>query len=156
MRRSVALLALAAASAGCTDGLRFRQDQRLRFALPAERAEVRVPLEVKWRARDLPPGVVFGVFVDRHPMAPGEDVADLAADDPLCRPESRCPDRDWLARNRVHLTRRSRLVLRALPRGGVDGLGDRHEITVVLLDARGRRIGESAWTRTVFEPGGRP
>ena len=145
-------LSLLAGATGCADGLQFRHDERVRIVTPSERAEVRLPVRLRWRA-DVAPGTIFGVFVDRHPMRPGQGLEDLAEEDRLCRRAAGCPDREWLERHRVHLTRRPSLTLRALPHGGADGRGDRHEITIVLLDPRGRRIGESAWTRTLYAAG---
>jgi hypothetical protein len=149
-RLTAALLAACAVGGpGCADGLQFRHDERVRISIPPERAEVRLPVRLRWHA-DVPRGTIFGVFVDRAPMAPGEGLERLAAEDELCRRALGCPDREWLERNRIHLTRRPSLTLPSLPHGGADGRSNRHELTIVLLDARGRRLGESAWTRTLF------
>ena len=145
---AVALVVLAPA---CADDLRFREDKRLRFIAPAERAVVRTPLLVDWdmaRAGD----IVFGVFVDETPMRPGRDLASLAEDDPSCSHVRGCPDRDWLERHGIFVTNRTRVAVPLLSddRGRPGRDGRRHDITIVLLDRRGVRIGESAWTRTVF------
>lgn len=131
----------------------FVRDDRLEIVAPREAAVVRTPLVVEWRARDLPAGTLFGVFVDRPPMRPGQGLAALAGDDPVCRRTPGCPDRTWLERRGVRLTRRPLVVLEALPAGGTrKGRGGlpRHEIAIVLLDARGVRTGESAWRRVVY------
>lgn len=168
MTRMAALCAaLAALSlAGCADGLRFEKDDRLRFIEPGEGAEVATPLRLRWTVEGFRPAGrdgsssprrgLFAVFVDRSPVAPGEPVEAVAREDPLCERAPGCPDEAWLADRGVHVTAKTELLLPALPDdGGVRADdGRRHEITVVLLDGRGRRIGESAWTRTVYAPEG--
>ena len=151
MRRAGLLLA-ALVLGGCAGELAFTQDDRLQFLTPPERAEVRGPVLIEWRMRRPDPGSVFAVFVDRPPMRPGRDVRSLAEDDRLCAVTPGCPDREWLAQQGVYLTRRPRLALAALPEGhGRDaGSRERHEITVVLVDGRGVRRTEAAWTRVVY------
>jgi hypothetical protein len=142
----------AAALAGCADDLQFRRDHRLRFVAPPARAEVTVPFDVAW-TMDGRNGS-FAVFVDRSPMDPGEDVESIAQDeDPACARATTCPDRQWLAEHHIFLTARTRMTIPLLPGDGgrrATAHTRRHELTVVLLDPRGRRIGESAWTRVVY------
>lgn len=145
---------------GC--GLALRQDQRLSFLSPPDRAEVSGPLVLRWRMRgfravrfdgshDARRGE-FAVFVDAAPMRPGQHLDALAARDPLCRAAAGCPDAFWLRQHGIYLTTQTQLTLPALPIGGgtADGALRRHQITVVLLDGRGYRIGESGWTLTIY------
>lgn len=165
MRRALAVtLAVGVAAAGC--GLQLRRDERLRFLSPPAGARVLPPVVVDWRidarafrparfdgSRD-PRRGVFAVFVDRGPMRPGRDIDSLAARDRLCSAAPGCPDRAWLADHGVYLTTRPAIALSALPiRGGRRaGHWRRHHVTIVLLDGRGVRIGETAWTRSFYAP----
>ena len=164
IRTVVAGVALAAALAGC--GVRLARDDRLRFLSPPDRAEVTSPVVVKWRMRGFHTAPfdgstastsgVFAVFVDSAPMRPGKGIASLAAHDPVCNATPGCPDRVWLSEHGVYLTTRSQIELPALPldRGSkASGSLRRHEVTVVLLNGRGTRIGESAWTLTLYVRG---
>jgi hypothetical protein len=154
-------------ASGC-GGLALRRDDRLHFISPPDHARVTAPLLLRWRMRDFRPVRFdgsrdpgrgeFAVFVDSAPMRPGHHLDSLAAGDPVCRTTPGCPDRLWLRQHGVYLTTRSRLALPALPIAGgrIAGLLRRHEITIVLLDGRGFRIGESAWTLTLYAASGRP
>jgi hypothetical protein len=163
------MLAAAAIASGCGEGLAFRADDRLRFVSPPEHARIAFPMLVQWsidRREFQPTGFdgssdgrrgVFAVFVDSSPMRPGRHIDSLAEGDAICETSPGCPDRDWLAERGVYLTTAPRLALAALPgRAGrrVEGGRRRHEVTVVLLDGRGIRIGEAAWTRTFYAPRG--
>lgn len=153
MRRAALLLALALVAPGCGEGLRFTRDARLEFVAPADREVVQTPVALRWRMQR-PPGDVFAVFVDRPPVPPGRPIESVAAEDPLCRPEVRCPDARWLADRGIRLTRRSQLVLDALPAARGRKVGGRrlHVVTVVLLDRHGVRRDESAWRLSFFTP----
>lgn len=153
--RILALICVSLGICGCA----LRQDERLRFVQPPPGAEVgRGPVAVQWRFDGPPPSGGYAVFVDTAPMRPGRDVDSLADRDPLCRRSTSCPDSDWLADHGIYLTSSPRLVLPALPsgRGRRASLTTRrHEVTIVLLDADGSRMGESAWARALYAPGGR-
>jgi hypothetical protein len=165
-RRLLPLVALAAFGAGCGGPLQLRQDHRLRIVAPAEDAVVAPPVVVRWHvdrkafrprpfdgSHDAHRGV-FAVFVDRAPMAPGRNIDSLAEHDAVCSVSPGCPDAAWLAEHGVFLTTRPALAFTALPVGSGRRAGAgrrRHEVTVVLLDGRGARIGESAWTRVFYE-----
>jgi hypothetical protein len=133
----------------------FVRDERLTISSPADRAEVRLPLTLRWSAKDF--RVVgadgsagsdrgrFAVFVDRPPMAAGKTVASVFDDDDDCQETPGCPDASYLERNGVFVTDRQELVLEELPElRRRDGAPDRHQVTVVLVNGRDRRIGESA------------
>lgn len=162
-RRSVsglALLALCAALAGCVpQGLAFRVDERLTFSSPEDRSTVRLPVTLDWEIRDfevVPPGTgdardgagYFAVFVDASPMPPGKPLRWIARKDTSCRAADGCPDEEYLRARGVYTTTETELVLDQLPlTTGSDDRDrrERHRATIVLLDADGRRIGESAF-----------
>ena len=150
----------AAAAALCglascgVQGLNFYQDDRLAVVAPEDRSTVRLPVRVVWRvegfevtgpdgSRDRRAGY-FGLFVDRAPPAPGEDPASLVRDTEACRLDPACPGEDYLARQGIHTTTRTRFTIDRLPEPPDDDGPDRHRVTVVLLDGRSRRIGETA------------
>ena len=152
---SVVTVALAA-SAGCgVSQLQFKNDHRLSFTSPQERARVTLPVTVRWQMRDFDlVGLngttsagkgVFAVFVDQAPMPVGKDLKWLARDEAGCARDPRCPGEEFLTGRDVHITTDPSLTLEVLPSAS-DGVGDeQHYVNVVLLDGTGRRIGESAW-----------
>ncbi|CAB4695915.1 unannotated protein [freshwater metagenome] len=71
-------------------------------------------------------------------------MADVFDDGQPCSPQT-CGDRGLLAERGVYLTRKPEVVLRTIPRLDSHEDTQLHEVTVVLLDAEGRRIGEAAW-----------
>jgi hypothetical protein len=93
---------------------------------------------------------MFGVFVDRQPMRPGQSLRVFGDD--ACKRTRGCPDAHYLAQRRVYVTTEEGLSLDALPSHLDRYSGTAHEITVVLLDADGRRIGEAAYTVEFFVP----
>jgi hypothetical protein len=149
VRRAVLVVcALAVLTSGCgVSGLAFRQDDRLSFVTPRDRSEVTLPLTVRWDVRDfdVPSDGSFAVFVDRAPQPPGKHIDWLARNDDACRPADGCPDVDWFEERDIFPTSDTQLTIERLPRED-DGRRDLHEITVVLLDGAGRRVGETGWT----------
>ena len=150
MIRTAALAAVIAsvASACSLSGLSFRQDDRLTFVAPEDRAEVTLPLTVRWSVDDFevgPGAGSFAVFVDRAPQPPGKPLEHLARDDESCELSPTCPDDQWYADRYVFPTTQTQLRLERLPARS-DDRREFHEVTVVLLDDRGRRVGETAWT----------
>jgi hypothetical protein len=149
---SLALLCLAGCS---TSQLQFKNDHRLTFQTPKERAKVKAPLTVEWSMRgfeatgldgstDKDRGV-FAVFVDRAPMPVGKDLKWLFRNDSGCKHDARCPSRQQLADRDVLVTTDTHVTIDVLPQVG-EGKGDeQHFVNVVLLDGTGHRIGESAW-----------
>lgn len=135
------------------EGLNFVRDDRVQITAPEERSQVRLPVTVEWEVEDFEvagPGQdaedagFFGVFVDRAPQPPGEPLEWHARDDDGCVAARGCPDEEWFERRRIFVTTESSLVIEALARGE-DDRRELHEVTIVLLDGQGRRIGESAW-----------
>jgi hypothetical protein len=149
MRLVALVLALTFAASGCgVSGLAFRQDDRLSFVTPADRAEISLPLTVRWQVEDFDVGDgagSFAVFVDRAPQPPGKPLEWLARNDDTCRAADGCPNAKWFADRHVFRTTDRELTIEQLPARS-DDRREMHEVTVVLLDERGRRVGETGWT----------
>jgi hypothetical protein len=155
---AVALVCALLLPACAFDGLAFRIDERLDIVSPGDREAVKLPVTVDWEVTDFevtkadggqdPNQGYFGVFVDRAPQPPGETVEWFAKDDEDCRAEDGCPSRQYLADRGVHTTRDTKFVVENLPPPPEEQAARRefHEVTIVLLDGSGRRIGESAFT----------
>jgi hypothetical protein len=119
---------------------------------PRARERVVAPLAVRWTTNDLALGepggpTQFAVFVDRAPLHPGQSL-DSRGDD-ACRRTPGCPDDSYLRDRFIYLTRDTSLTLETLPaKSGSNRTGAKHahEVTIVLLDADGRRHGEAAWS----------
>jgi hypothetical protein len=145
-------------SCGVT-GLNFEQDERLSITAPADRAEVRLPLTVTWDVTDFEvtgrdgarrdDAGYFGVYVDRAPQPPGKTQAWIVREDPRCRQTPGCPDETYLAQAHIYSTEKRLFTIDRLPQPSSDAPRRRefHEVTIALLDGRGRRIGESAFIR---------
>lgn len=157
--RAFALLLGAAALPACAaEGLAFATDRRVEITAPQDRDLVRLPFELTWevsdfevtgadgRARD--DAGWFAVFVDRTPQQPGQPLEGLAAGDETCRPQDGCPDDQWFLDHRIFPVEGTSLEIEQLP-PGPQGRREVHELTVVLLDGTGARIGESAFRVSV-------
>jgi hypothetical protein len=152
VRRALAAgAALALFATGCgVSGLAFRNDHRVDIVSPDDRHEVRVPVTIRWRsdlARRDDGGPFWAVFVDRAPIRPGQSLRAVADD--VCNRTPRCPDVQYLRDRFVFLTDRTSVRLDVLPEKGSDereSARDRHEATIITVDAKGHRIGEAAWT----------
>ncbi|HVF74487.1 MAG TPA: hypothetical protein VM938_05515 [Acidimicrobiales bacterium] len=147
VRWSAALLACAWLTACSTSNLDFVADNRVKFLEPAHEAAVTLPVEISWEAEDF--DGMFGVFVDRAPIRPGQDLRSLVPhDDELCRRRPDCPDAAWLATKRVYVTESTSVRIEELAdRRAGNRQADRHEVVIVLLDHEGRRVGEAAFVR---------
>lgn len=148
-RRSLAGLAALAmvgtAGSGCgVEGLNFVQDDRVSITAPRDRAEVELPVTIRWTARDF--DGTYAVFVDRAPVPPGRTLEWLAREDETCKETPGCPNEAWLRDRDVYETAATELTIDDLPDPTDDAGRDFHEASVVLLDRRGRRIGEAAFT----------
>lgn len=149
---------------GCRfDNLAFRQDERVEIVAPENRSTVSLPFELRWTAEDFevvgPDGSertdagYYAVLLDTSPMPPGEGLEYFARDDESCRPQDGCPDRQYLADRDVHLTEETTFTVDALrDMRPVDrpSAPDDHEITIVLLNGKSERIGESAFKVEFF------
>ena len=150
------LVAVALVLSACVpEGLAFVKDDRLEISAPKSRATVTTPVTVDWTVHDFEvtgktgderdDAGYFGVFVDRAPMPPGEPMAWLARDDRRCQATPGCPDRVFLADLGAYTTTETSFTVKNLPDRDAYQGHESHEVTVVLLDGTGRRIGESAW-----------
>ena len=147
MTRRLALVAAAAlltTTAGCgIRGLDFVKDDRVHISSPRGNTEVHVPFTVRWTVDDFDGS--FGVFVDREPPGPGRTLASLADGDAVCKATKGCPDAAYLASHRAYTTTDTSFRIEQLPELSRDREREAHEVTVVLLDGKGQRIGESAF-----------
>lgn len=158
VRSGALLVAVSLAVSACGfSGLSFVEDRRLDIVSPEERASVRLPVTVTWKVSDFEitgrtgtarrDAGYFGVFVDRAPPAPGRTLESLADDDRVCQATPGCPDEAYLAEHRAYATSDTQFTIEELPdptRG--DDRREFHEVTIVLLDGKGERIGESAFS----------
>jgi hypothetical protein len=146
VRRALGLLVvLVALLPACgVSGLSFVQDERVTIDAPKDRSKVDLPLTVRWRAHDF--DGTYAVFVDRAPQPPGRTLAWLLRDDKVCAARPGCPDATYLAERDIHPTTTTSITIDRLPDTTRDERRDRHEVTIILLDRKGRRIGESAFT----------
>ncbi|MCW2543817.1 MAG: hypothetical protein JWM40_1369 [Frankiales bacterium] len=155
--RLLLLISLLAGSGCQISNLQFRNDNRLEFSAPKERALVKAPVTVSWRMSDFVTSGLdgssnegngaFAVFVDKAPMPVGKDLKWLARKDVGCKRDARCPDAAYLKDRGIYLTTSTSITIETLPSVG-DGVGDeQHYVNVVLVDGTGHRIGESAWYR---------
>lgn len=145
--RLCAVLVVAATASSCGyQGLALVQDRRLDITSPKQRSEVTLPVHLDWSMEDFATGPgqgSFGVVVDRQAPPPGRTLEWLFRGDDTCAATPGCPDAAYLADRYVFRTTETSLALERLPDIGD---GDFHEVTIVLLDAQGHRIGESGWT----------
>jgi hypothetical protein len=141
-RLAVALLVTVLPACGVS-GLSFVQDDRLSITAPKDRAEVELPVTVRWEVEDFEG--TFAVFVDRAPVPGGQTLEWLARDDEICETTPGCPDEQWFADRHVFHTAETEITLERLPDLDRTEQREMHEITVVLIDERGRRVGESAF-----------
>jgi hypothetical protein len=150
---AVAAALVASASACGVQGLAFVQDERVDIVRPADRAEVTLPVTVAWTVDRFDVGPArgsFGVFVDRAPPPSGRTIAWLFRDTDACRGVEgarQCATPEFLEQQQVFQTTATSLAITQVPRlAGRDRQRQLHEVTVVLLDEEGRRVGEGAWS----------
>jgi hypothetical protein len=152
------LLAVTLATAACTlSGVAFREDGRVRIVEPGYRATVALPFEVRWTVaealqREMASGrpgspAAFAVFVDKDPQPPGEPLSYFARDDAGCASMPGCPDAAYLANEGVYVTKEPVFTVSAVSERG-DGRGF-HEVSIVLVDDKGARVGQPVWNVSV-------
>ena len=155
------LVGIALVMAACIpEGLAFVQDERLKITSPEGHTEVKLPVTIEWEVEDFeitgpdgdsdPSAGYFGVFVDDSPVPPGKELAWIAHDDLKCLNTPGCPDKTYLADRNVFSTEETEFTIKHLPDQDTATGHETHEVTVVLLDGTGQRIGESAWYVTFF------
>ena len=119
------------------------QDDRVDIVEPGDRDDVTLPVTVRWTVEDF--DGTFAVFVDRAPIPAGRTLEWLARDDEVCDVTPACPSEQWFADRQVYATDDTEITFDEIPELDRDESRELHEVTVVLLDERGRRIGESAF-----------
>jgi hypothetical protein len=134
-------------ASGCAlNGLAFAQDERVHIQSPASEATVDLPFDVRWTAEHF--DGKFLVLFDRSPMRPGQTLLSLVPHNDPCRSRPRCPDAQWLADHSLFLTADTHVHVDDLAEERTNKRAkDRHQLTIVLLDRQGRRVGESAFIR---------
>ena len=142
------------------EGLAFVQDDRVEITAPEGNTEIDLPLTLEWAVHDFEitgPGTTsgdsagyFGIFVDGTPVPPGKGLDWIAHDDRRCANTPGCPDEVYLADRNVFSITDTQLTIEHLPDMETATGHETHEVTIVLLDGTGRRIGESAWYVTFF------
>ena len=142
------------------DGLSFVQDERVRITAPADRATVPLPVTITWTVHDFtvtgrdgsagPDAGYFGILVDRAPPPPGETLEWLVRDDAECKVTPNCPNEAYLRSRHAYSTTDTTITIDRIPDLTRGQARDLHEATVVLLNGRGQRMGESAF-RVEFE-----
>jgi hypothetical protein len=149
-RAALAVAFACAALAACgTSGLKFSTDKRVKMVAPPDRSKVHLPVQVRWRTAGLSggsEGPYFAVFLDRAPVRPGQSLRAVADD--TCNRTPGCPDAAYLRDRYVFVTKDTSVSVDAVPKksGQRTGAADQHEATIVLVDAKGRRIGEAAYS----------
>ena len=155
MRRipgAIGLAVLLACSACAPQGLSFRVDHRVKITSPRHDAKLSFPFTLKWTVKDFqvvgPGGPsqkssgYFAVFIDATPMRPGETLDAIAKKDATCHQDAGCPSVSYYAGRGIYTTTATEFVVSKLPDGST---GKSHRATIVLLNAAGERIGESAF-----------
>jgi hypothetical protein len=162
VKHSVVLaLAILLVTPACVpDGLSFVQDDRVEIIAPDGNTEVDLPVTIEWTIEDFDvtgPGTsssdrsgYFAVFVDGTPIPPGEPLDWIARDDTRCQNTPGCPDETYFSDRNVFTTTDTEFTIEHLPDQDTTSGHETHEVTVVLLDPTGHRIGESAWFVTMF------
>lgn len=141
--------------AGCSlSNLQFIKDNRLHFISPAARQLVATPVTVRWsitgfrveKPASSPPSTdagYFAIFVDRAPIQPGQNLLSLA--DRSCRDTPGCFNAQYLADRNVYTTTTDSFTIPQVPSLNSYENVQVHEVTIVLMNTVGQRIGESAW-----------
>jgi hypothetical protein len=129
-------------------GLSFVQDKRLDITTPKERSKVTLPVTVAWTVKNF--DGAFAVLVDQAPPRSGKTLPWLFRGRDTCRGDTGkrlCATPAFLAEQNVFRTTSSHFTVERVNRfSGNDRRRQFHEVTVVLLDAHGHRVGEGAWS----------
>jgi hypothetical protein len=156
VRRALVPVLCLAISSCSVQGLAFRIDDRLQIVNLADRSTIEIPFDLHFTFDGTlsSDGVAaFGILIDWTPPPPGKSLASLLEDDPACQGQQGCPD-GYLERNRIVITTDRTYLMDNVP-VGTDRQERRgfHELTIVLVDADGRRIGETAAFARFRTPG---
>lgn len=159
-KRLAASVLVIALFPGCaTRGLNFVQDKRVTITSPGDRALVKPPVTIQWRARNFQvtgkdgkrrnDAGYFGIYVDRAPQPPGRTQEWIVREDQVCNTTPGCPNQAYLAGLNIHGTNETAFTIERLVDIRPETQKDRrefHEVTIVLLNGKGERIGESAFS----------
>ncbi|MHB8467456.1 MAG: hypothetical protein ACYDD7_21790 [Acidimicrobiales bacterium] len=129
-------------------GQAFRTDNWVRIVAPIDRSDVSLPIRIAWSVHPSTEIRSFMVLVDRSPEPPGRTAKYFVEHDDACKGVQlkTCLTPDYLQQRGIYQTIRSQLTLDVVPqRGGVwKSATTTHEVIVMPLDGRGRRIGEAS------------
>jgi hypothetical protein len=153
LRRCAAIVALALVSGACgVNGLSFKQDERVDIIRPHDREKVSLPVRIDWTAKNVAVGPdrgTFAVVVDQAPPRSGQTLPWLFRGESTCKGAAGkkvCASSDYLSERGIYTTTATSFVLERVNKlTGNERKRQFHEVTVVLLDAHGRRSGEGAW-----------
>jgi hypothetical protein len=156
LRVCALLLGLALLASACLPhGLAFVQDKRLEVVAPDSHSTVHLPVTIRWRVHgfritghdgeDSPDAGYFGVFVDRAPVPPGKPLSWIAHGDRTCHAVDGCPDHSYFRDHDTYQTTDTSMTFPQVPDLDSYHGHENHEVTVILLDGQGNRIGEGAW-----------
>ena len=162
LRRMIGVLAVLSLSSfvltGCAlSGLAFRADKRVTIVTPTDQQNVRLPVEISWTSK-IPASadIEYAVFIDSHPMRPGQTIESWIPSTDSCHHTPGCPNQQWLEQRFVFITTKHEITLKLLPTlttGGRDA-ENTHNVTIVLLNKKtGQRVGESAFLTTFVATG---
>jgi hypothetical protein len=119
---------------GCQSQLLFRNDHRITIVAPVDFSNVKAPVTIRWVSRDFtaPADGHFEVFLDRDPLPPGETLQSYFA--------GQSTQFIWTTDQTSF-----RIPFFPLPDTAAPKFEqEHHEVTVIVVDAQGRRIGESS------------
>lgn len=144
--RSAVLTACLFLSSCAVHGLAFVQDDRVEIESPRDSATVGLPLTLRWRARGF--DGKYAIFFDRSPMRPGRSVRSLVPEGDPCRATNSCASAAWLALRDIFVVDGTSLRVTSLGgRPSDPSETERHQVTIVLLNSSGERLGEAAFVR---------
>lgn len=108
------------------------------------------PVRVTWESRLLPQSASgYAVFVDKAPIHPRQSLRAVAKGDESCLHTRGCPDAAYLRAHDVFLTTATTVTIpyfATLPGAERHDRRPIHEVTVVLVDRSGYRVGEYAYS----------
>lgn len=156
LRRTLAFVLCMVMSSCSFTGVAFRKDHRLKIVNLPDRSTIEIPFDLRFTFDGTlsPDGATaFGILIDWTPPPPGAPLARLLENDPACQGAKGCPD-GYLEQNRIITTTDTTFVMNNVPIG-TDRQERRgfHEVTIVLVDAQGRRVGETAVFTRFRTPG---
>ena len=149
-----AALAVALAGSGCSvSHLDLVNDHRLHFVTPANRSHAHLPVQFSWTMTGYPAASSFALFVDRAPVRPGQRLDAIASGDRTCDHPPGCDNPTYFAAHQVYTTTAERFTLDHVDTLSGNRQGQQlHQVTIILVDSAGRRVGESAWYRFIWLP----